>query len=324
MKTLITGGCGFVGINLTRFLDRSGFSIRILDNFSEGKRERIESLALQREVEIIEGDLRDKEAVRAAVQRMKAVVHLAAHTSVVESVENPEEDWEINVTGTFNLLEACRREGVERFILASSNAVAGEQTPPIDETKIPQPLSPYGASKLAGEALCSAYYHSFGLKTFCLRFANVYGPFSDHKSSVIPLFLQWVREGKPLTVYGDGEQTRDFVHVDDICQAIYLALVPAYGHAGEDSRTSGSCSPLSTDDWCGEVFQIASGTETSINQLAGLLREVTGRDLEVVYHPERPGEIMRNYSDITKARKLLGFEPAMELKEGLRRMWEDG
>ena len=191
--------------------------------------------------------------------------------------------------------------GVQKFVFASSNAVAGEQTPPIDENKIPQPLSPYGASKLAGEALCSAYYQSYGLKTTSLRFSNLYGPFADHKTSVISKFLELARKDTPFTIYGDGNQTRDFAHVDDICYAIYLSLVKRINY--------------------GEVFQIARGKETTINELVETFNKITGKKVQTIHEPERKGEIKRNYSDISKARKELGFKPQVELEEGLMQLW---
>lgn len=303
MKILITGGCGFVGVNLVKILAANGHALRILDNFSTGKREFLSELSLSHEPEVLAGDVRDKAAVETAVQGMEAVVHLAAHTSVIESLERPAEAWEINVSGLMNVLEACRVGGCDRFVFASSNAAVGEQVPPISETMIPRPLSPYGASKLAGEALCSGYYHSYGMKTVALRFANVYGPHSTHKTSVVAKFLRLAREGKPFVIYGDGEQTRDFVHIADICEAIRLAL---------------------SYDTGGEVFQIASGRETTINVLVKLLNEVVGTQLEAVYEPERKGEIRRNYSDIGKARRMLGFEPKVELRQGLRTLAEVG
>lgn len=300
MNILITGGCGFVGVNLVKYLSGNDYTITILDNLSTGKKEYIEKLGLDKAPNIITADIRNEETVTRAAKGMDTVIHLAAQTSVIDSLENPRESWDINVTGTVKLLEACRENNVKRFILASSNAVAGEQIPPINEKMIPQPLSPYGASKLTGEALCSAYYHSFGLKTTALRFANLYGPYSDHKTSVIAKFIEWIMAETPFTVYGDGNQTRDFVHVDDVSQAIQLSL---------ESQNSQ-----------GEVFQIASGKETSINDLVGILSDSIEKQLQVNYKPGRKGEIIRNYSDISKARKMLGFEPRIELKEGLKRL----
>jgi len=300
MNILITGGCGFVGVNLVKYLSGNDYTITILDNLSSGEKDYIEKLSLEKAPNIIIDDIRNEDAVARAVKGMDTVIHLAAQTSVVDSIENPRESWDINVTGTVNLLEACRQNNVERFVFASSNAVAGEQVPPIDEKMIPQPLSPYGASKLTGEALCSAYYHSFGLKTIALRFANLYGPYSDHKTSVIAKFIEWIKAENPFTVFGDGNQTRDFVHVDDISQAIQLSL--------ESQKSQG------------EVFQIASGKETSINDLIEILSEAVEKQLQVNYKPGRKGEITRNYSDISKARKMLDFEPKIELKKGLKRL----
>lgn len=299
MNILITGGCGFIGLNLGRYLCERGYTVSALDNLSTANKNYVSRLSSEQNLKLIIDDIRNTEALEKVLEDTEAVVHLAAYTSVVGSIENPEENWEINAVGTFNLLEACRKQGsIDRFVFASSNAVLGEQAPPIDESKIPQPLSPYGASKAIGESLCSAYYHSFGLNTFSLRFANVYGPYSDQKGAVIDRFIECVKHDIPLTVYGDGNQTRDFVHVDDICQAIHRSL--------ENQTNSG------------EIFQIASGKETSINSLIGLLKKISDKDLQVNYEPARRGEIRRNYSDITKSRNLLGFTPKMELMEGLR------
>lgn len=298
MKVLITGGCGFVGINLIEYLAGNSSSIRVLDNLSSGKKEYLEALAIDMSPELIIGDIRDKEQVDKALEGIDAVVHLAAQTSVMESIEKPQEAWDINTTATFEILESCHQKGIQRFIFASSNAVVGEQIPPIDESKIPCPLSPYGASKLAGENLCSAYYHSYGMKTIALRFANLYGPYSHHKTSVISNFMQIIEKDKPFMIYGDGNQTRDFVHVTDVCQAISLAL--------------------QTPDHHGEIFQIASGVETSLNELVDIFREITGKQLQTRYEPQRKGEIRRNFSDIGKARDLLGFKPAINLKDGLK------
>lgn len=300
---LITGGCGFIGTNLVKYLADRGYRIRILDNLSTGKKEYVVALNLPKVPELIIEDIRNKETVDKAVKGIYAVVHLAANSSVIDSVENPKDTWDTNVMGTLNLLEASRQNGVVKFILASSNAVLGEQSPPIDELKIPKPLSPYGASKLATEAFCSSYYHSFGLKTIPLRFSNCYGPYCGHKSSVIARFMRRVKEGKPLIIYGDGNQTRDFIHVDDVCQAIHLSLI-------------------AKDSAYGESFQIASGVETSINGLTKMIKQVTERSLQTSYEPERRGEIRRNYSDISKARAMLGFEPRTKFSEGLHDLWK--
>lgn len=285
-----------------RHLCSKGYKIKVFDNLSTGKKENLLAADYRLSTtDLLVGDIRDRDAVEKAVEDIDAVVHLAAHTSVVESLDNPEEDWDINVTGTLNLLEACRLKGVRKFIFVSSNAVLGEHPPPVDEAKIPKPLSPYGASKLAGEALCSAYYHSFGLDAVSLRFANCYGPYSEHKTSVISKFINWARQGKPPIIYGDGNQTRDFIHVDDICQAIDLSLA-------------------ASDAIGGEVFQIATGVGTSINDLANMIKEMAGGDIQILHQPKRKGEIERNYSDITKAKRVLGFEPKVRLREGLKEL----
>ncbi|MBA7630124.1 UDP-glucose 4-epimerase [subsurface metagenome] len=326
-KILITGGCGFIGTNLVKYLADKGYQIRILDNLSTGREENLRQLQSQGSrplmINLTIGDIRNRDEVNQAVKGTDAVVHLAAHTNVVESLEKPEEDWGINVNGTLNLLEACRQNRVTRFVLASSNAVVGEQPPPIDESKIPRPLSPYGASKLAGEAFSSCYYHSFGLETVSLRFSNCYGPFSEQKPSVIPRFITWAKEGKPLIIYGDGNQTRDFVHAADICQAIYLALT-----APQPTKTTPGSQPLidepqpSAIDLYGGVFQIGTGIETSINELVESIKEMAGGKPRVIYQPERKGEIKRNYSDITKARRVLGFKPSIKFRDGLKELWE--
>ena len=297
---LVTGGCGFIGANLARHLSGKGYRIKVLDNLSAGNKENLLATGCRLPTaDLVVGDIRDKAVAEKAMNGMDAIVHLAAHTSVVESLDNPEENWDINVNGTLTLLEACRLKGAQAFIFASSNAVLGEQSAPVDETKVPNPLSPYGASKLAGEALCSAYYHSFGLKTVCLRFANCYGPYSQHTTGVIPRFVNWAKQGNALVIYGDGNQTRDFIHVDDVCQAIDLSLTV--------SESIG-----------GEVFQIASGIETSINELADMVKGVARSDISILYKPERKGEIRNNCCDISKARAKLGFKPKIGLEDGLR------
>ena len=314
---LITGGAGFIGANLVQYLlEQTELRLRVLDNFSTGRRAYIEKILSdsadgQARVELLEGDVCNPQLANAAVQGVTAVVHLAARTSVVDSLENPWDDFRTNAVGTLNLLEACRKRGIERFVYASSNAVLGEQEPPIDETKVPKPLSPYGAAKLAGEALCSAYYHSFGIRAISLRFANVYGPFSEHKSSVIAAFLRRAKEGKPLIIYGDGSQTRDFIHAHDICQAIERALE-------YDPTMQGPNPPL--------VFPIATGRETRLLDLARMIQELAAQSgvqpPELVFEKPRRGEIQRNYADIRKSNEILEFQPQVSLKQGLQKLWE--
>lgn len=300
-RYLITGGAGFIGANLVRHLAGPDSDIRVLDNLSSGQKWDLSDLDL----EFIEGDIRDKSVVDVAVAGVSKVVHLAAHTSVVESVANPEADFEINVRGTLNLLQASVRHGVERFVFASTGgAIVGEATPPVHENMPPNPISPYGASKLASEGYCSAYFGSYGLKTVSLRFSNVYGPYSYHKGSVIAKFFRQIQRGDPLTVYGDGEQTRDFVFVGDLCRGIASAMEVAVPY--------------------GKAIQLGSGQEISINGLIAMLRPIVGeRNFpSVTFAPARSGEVLRNYVSIDRAREHLGFQPSTDLPAGLRETWE--
>jgi UDP-glucose 4-epimerase len=296
---LVTGGCGFIGVNLVSRLVERGASVRVLDNLSLGKRKDIEPLGIDLQV----GDIRDLATMEKACQGMDIVVHLAAHTRVVESVSNPELNFEINAIGTMNVLRACRDARVKKLIFASTGgAILGEQEPPVHEGMVPRPVSPYGASKLVGEAYCSAFFGSFGLNTVALRFSNVYGPYSYHKGSVVAQFFKNLIQGEPLVIYGDGQQTRDFLYVNDLVDAILLA---------------------DKSDTPGEVFQIASGRETSIQALLatmqGVLSDLT---FDIRYELPQPGEILRNYASIEKARRMLGFDPKTRLDEGLRSTWQ--
>jgi UDP-glucose 4-epimerase len=268
----------------------------VFDNLSSGKIKHLEGLELR----VIKGDIRDQKAVDEAVPGHDAVIHLAAQTGVPGSLEDPRHDCETNVLGTLNFLEACRAHAT-RLVFASSNAPLGRQTPPATEDKAPLPVSPYGASKLAGEAYCLAYHGSWGLDTVVFRFANVYGPYSLHKRSVVAKFFQDALAGAAIVIDGDGEQTRDFVYVDDLCRAMLLAL--------ETNAT-------------GEVFQLATGVETSILELAELVRETSGRHLDEQHGPPRPGDVRKNYSDVTKASRVLGWRPEVGLREGLKSTWE--
>ena len=315
---LITGGCGFIGVNLIkRLLDEDkDHKIRVLDNLSVGRIEDLASVGQVVEItkeeisgapahnpELLVGDVRDEGLAKVACQGADIVVHLAASTGVIPSIENPRGDCLDNVVGSLNVLEGARTNGVQRFVFASSGAPLGEQNPPIHEKMIPHPVSPYGASKLAGEAYCAAYHGSFGLDTVALRFGNVYGPHSNHKSSVVAKFIRHILKSEPLPIYGDGNQTRDFIYVDDLTEAILSSVNrPSIG---------------------GEVFQIATHKEHTVLEVAeelnGLAEKHLGRKSEIVFENERKGEIKRNYSDISKARKMLGFEPKYDLTEGLEK-----
>ena len=289
---LVTGGAGFVGANLVRTLLKRGYTVRVLDNFSSGNRAYLAGLDL----DIVEGDILDRAAVDAAVAGTDGIVHLAAQTGVPGSIQDPMRDCQLNVVGTLNMLEAARLAGTQRFVFASSNAPLGKQPPPATEDKAPLPISPYGASKLAGEGYCLAYHGSWGLGTVALRFANLYGPFSAHKNSVVAKFIKDIQSTGTITIDGDGLQTRDFIYVGDLCEAVVLALESDIG---------------------GEVFQIATGIETSIRALADQIVACMDVDLAVQYGSTRQGDIRKNYSRVDKAREQLGWEPQVALDEGL-------
>ena len=321
MRWLITGGCGFIGRNLLRRASRERDAVfRIIDDVSTGTREELRGATDFSEVaaddtkvqwadwrrspvEFVKADIRDGEVARRVVAGADVVVHLAANTGVAPSVEDPMRDCTANVIGTLNYLEACRHNGVKRFVFASSGAPIGECKPPIHEELAAHPVSPYGASKLAGEAYCSAYARSFGIETVALRFGNCYGPLSNHKSSVVAKFIREALAGTTWEVYGDGNQTRDFIFVEDIAEAILLAATAAA--VG------------------GEVFQIASNGETSVLDLASKLADVLKAHgitpPTIRYASPRIGDVKRNYSDTTKARTRLGWNSSVSLEQGLDR-----
>lgn len=313
-RWLVTGGCGFLGRNLVRELSSGGGDeVRIFDNLQVGSRQALLAAAPLLDpakaenglvaAELTPGDILDAAAMRTAAAGRDIVVHLAANTGVAPSVADPWNDCMVNVLGTLTCLEAARYAKVGRFIFASSGAPLGEVDPPIDEEKVARPVSPYGASKLAGEGYCCAYHHTFGIGTVVLRFGNVYGPHSDHKSSVVAAFVRCALAGEPLLIHGDGRQTRDFIFVDDLVQAILrAAAVP---------------------EAAGHVFQIATSRETTIIELAELLVDVleengvTGVRLE--RGPRRIGDVTRNFSDTSKALRVLGWRAEVPLREGLSR-----
>jgi UDP-glucose 4-epimerase len=297
-QLLITGGCGFIAANLIPRLARAGnVRIRALDNESLGQRAHIADLP----AEFVHADIRDRAALDRALAGVDAVIHLAAHTRVIESIENPAYNFEINASGTLTLLEAMRAAGVRRLINASTGgAILGEVEPPVHENMVPRPIAPYGASKLTAEAYCMAYTGSYGLRALSLRFSNVYGPRSFHKGSVVAAFIKRILANERVHIYGDGSQVRDYVFVDDLCDGII---------AGVNADVSG-------------VIQLGSGIPVTVDQLLDALSEVVRpRTIERVYEPFRDGEIRHTYCDIRKAREELGYDPRTPLREGLARTW---
>jgi UDP-glucose 4-epimerase len=319
VKWLVTGGCGFIGSALiSSLVKEGGHAVRVVDNLAVGEREDLgaacefvevlpedvgEMPSGSSSVELIVGDILDEELALRAARGADVIVHLAANTGVAPSVEDPRKDCLSNVIGTLNYLEAARAAGVERFVFASSGAAVGEVEPPLHEELASRPVSPYGSSKLAGEGYCSAYFRTFSIETVALRFGNVYGPLSGHKNSAVAKFIRRARNGEVLEIYGDGTQTRDFIYIDDLVRAIRLAATTA-GVGGE-------------------IFQIATSSETSVREMLDLLLpalESAGiKGVEVRQAAPRLGDVMRNYSDTSKAGRLLGWQAEVSLEEGLRR-----
>ena len=304
-SVLVTGGCGFIGVNLAaRLLGTGSFAVTVLDNMSTGSAADLEAALSEHgldhsEVTVVEGDVRDLAACEEACWGIDAVVHLAAQAGVPQSIDNPLLDADVNVRGTLNMLEVSRWAGAGMFVFASSNAPLGAALPPSREDTAPRPLSPYGAAKLAGEGYCSAYYASYSLPTVALRFSNAYGPWSLHKSSVVARFIKDGLSTGRLTVYGNGSQTRDLVHVDDITRAIELTL---------DSNP---------EETAGGIFQLGTGVETAVLQVAAIVADLIGEGIRIDFAPARPGEASRSFSYIGKARELLEYAPEVTLREGI-------
>ncbi|MBX9664033.1 SDR family NAD(P)-dependent oxidoreductase [Novosphingobium sp.] len=297
MKVLVTGGCGFIGANLVPRLAAAGYQVRVLDNEILGRRDHLDNFA----GEFIHGDIRDPAALDVALEGVDAVVHLAADTRVIESIADPAFNFDVNVVGSFRLIEAMRAHGVRRLVNASTGgAIIGDAMPPVHEGMVPNPIAPYGATKLAVEGLCSAWSGSYGFSALSLRFANVYGPRSYHKGSVVAAFFRRIAERLPLIVHGDGEQVRDFVFVDDLCDGIMRGI--------EHERSG--------------VLQLGSGVPVSVNALIAEMRQVVApRTIEVEYRPARLGEIERTWCDVSRARAALGYSPDTSLAAGLAQTW---
>lgn len=298
-KYLVTGGAGFIGSHIVGELVHRGQSVRIVDNFSTGKKENIAPFL--EKIELIEGDIKDFKVCQQAAKDMDFILHQAALTSVPRSIEDPLLTNEVNITGTLNLLLASRDAGVQRFVLASSAAVYGDNPGlPKKEDMEGFPLSPYAASKRMGELYCQVFNRVFGLSTVSLRYFNIFGPRQDPSSqyaSVIPNFIgKMLKEKKPV-VFGDGEQSRDFLYVSNVVEANILA-----SQAREVS---------------GEVFNIGSEERTSVNALVVKLNEVLDKEIKPTYEEPRPGDIKHSYADISKARKMLKYEPSVSFSEGL-------
>ena len=302
MKVLVTGGAGFIGSNLVRGLLERGEDVRVLDNFSTGNRANLAGLA--EDVELFEGELRSYERVHNAVRGCEVVFHLGALGSVPRSVQDPLTSSAVNVEGTLNVLLAARDEGIRRVVFASSSSIYGNQAElPLREAMAPDPISPYGVAKLAAERYCVSFARVYeALETVVLRYFNVFGPRQDPRSqyaAVVPLFLTAIAAGEPVTVFDDGEQSRDFTYVDNVVAANLLAA---------DAEGAN-----------GRIFNISSGAPASVNELADAIGRLLDKPVERRHLPPRPGDLRNSWADVSEARSALGYEPSVSLEEGLRR-----
>jgi UDP-glucose 4-epimerase len=300
MKVLVTGGAGFIGSNLVRALLERGDDVRVLDNFSTGSRRNLDGI----EVEIVEGELRSYERVHNAVRGAEIVFHLGALGSVPRSVQDPLTSGAVNVEGTLNVMLAARDEGIRRVVFASSSSIYGNQPElPLRESMAPDPISPYGVAKLAAERYCVSFsrvYHSF--ETVVLRYFNVFGPRQDPRSqyaAVVPLFITAIAAGEPVTIFDDGEQSRDFTYVDNVVAANLLAA--------------------DAEGVSGRIFNISAGGPVTVNELAETIGRLLDKPVERLYLPPRPGDLRDSWANVDEGRRVLGFEPGTDLEEGLRR-----
>jgi UDP-glucose 4-epimerase len=299
----VTGGAGFIGSNLVRGLLERGDEVRVLDNFSTGNRGNLADV----DVEIVEGELRSYERVHNAVRGVEVVFHLGALGSVPRSVQDPLTSSAVNVEGTLNVLLAARDEGVRRVVFSSSSSVYGAKDElPVSEALLADPISPYGVAKLAAERYCVSFsrvYESF--ETVVLRYFNVFGPrqspFSQY-AAMVPLFITAVAQGEPVTIYGDGEQSRDFTYVANVVDATVRAA------AAEGA--------------VGQIFNVAAGSPASVNDVAEAIGRILDRPVERRFEPPRPGDIRDSWADVRAARDVLGYEPTVDLERGLRRTIE--
>ena len=298
-RYLVTGGAGFIGSHIAVALAKAGHQVRVLDDFSSGGEHNLADAPSG--IKIIRGDLRDAQAVRAAAAGVDVIFHEGAVASVPRSLVEPETTLDVNVKGTVNVLEAARAQGVRRVVIASSSAIYGDTpTLPLNESMSPRPMSPYAAHKLMGEQMCDVYRRLYGLETVALRYFNVFGPRQDPNSeysAVIPRFVAKLRKGEQPIIFGDGEQTRDFVHISDVVQANLLAATVQQAVGG--------------------VFNIGGGQRISLNAVLHTASEVLGKPAHPEYREARAGDIRDSVADITRARDVLGFAPQVTFRDGL-------
>ena len=307
-KMAVTGGAGFIGSNLTEFLLSQEHTVVLVDNFSTGKERNLAGWKNEAEnrLEVLRVDINKTEELRAAFEDVQYVFHQAAIPSVPRSVADPQASHTANITGTLSVLVAARDAGVQRVVLASSSSVYGDDPNlPKVESQIGRSLSPYALSKRTGEEYCRLFTEIYGLETVCLRYFNVFGPRQDPKSeyaAVVPRFTTRLIAGEPPIIFGDGEQTRDFTFVSNVVDANWKAATEKNG--------------------AGEIFNIGCGGRTSLNQLVRALCQILRQDVKPIYEAARVGDVKHSLADIGKAKRLLGYEPSVSLKEGLRRVLE--
>jgi UDP-glucose 4-epimerase len=301
MKALVTGGGGFIGSNVVRALLARGDDVRVLDNFATGSRANL--AGLESDVQLVEGDLRSYERVHAAVRGAEVVFHQGALPSVPRSVQDPLTTTAVNIEGTLNVLLAARDEGVRRIVNASSSSVYGNTgSLPRVETQAPDPISPYAVAKLAAERFCTSFSRVYGMEIVSLRYFNVFGPRQDPTSqyaAVVPRFIRAIADGEAVTVYGDGEQSRDFTFVDNVVGANLLAA---------DAPNVG-----------GEILNVATGASVTVNALADAIGLMLGKPVEKAYEPAREADVQASWADVEAAKRLLGYEPRVDFDDGLRR-----
>lgn len=299
---LVTGGAGFIGSHLVEELVRRGARVRVLDNFSTGKRDNLKGVLGR--IELIEGDLRSYHTVRQAAQGVDYVLHQGALPSVPRSIDDPITTNEVNVGGTLHVLDAARDAGVKRVVYASSSSIYGPDPQlPVRESMAPRPVSPYAVAKLAGEQYCHVFSRVYGLETVALRYFNIFGPRQDpasQYSAFIPKFVVGIMGGQPLTIDGDGSQAKDFTFVSNAVEANLLA-VEAKGVSGE-------------------MFNVGCGRMTSVNEIVDHIRRIVGAEGKIANGPPRPGDVPHSLADISRARQCLGYAPRVEAREGLERV----
>lgn len=304
-KFLVTGGAGFIGSNLTKKLLELKHYVRVVDNFSTGKKENLREFLNEKNFELIKGDLSDLKTARKAVKNMEFVLHQAAIPSVQRSIDNPLKINKSNIDSSLNVLVAARDEGVKKLIYASSSSIYGD-TPklPKKESDPINPISPYALTKFTGEKYCQLFSKLYGLSTVCLRYFNVFGPRQNPKSqysAAIPKFITAILNDRPPIIYGDGKQSRDFTYVNNVVRANILAA---------ESKIAG------------QVINIACNKKINLNQIIALINKILDKKIKPVYQAKKPGDIRYSLADITMAKKLLNYRPEIDFEQGLKKTIE--